>query len=165
MQISEKILRAKQDLDEVFEAGYEKGVAEGGGGEFPVATYFGKTVEELDLKGVTILGTSTVVSQYNLRKLSIPDVKTVASSAISACNMLNSLTFPKSLEQISSSAVTMCSGLTTVTFEGKPKSIASNAFMGCTGIKTVNVPWGLGVIPNAPWGMTSAMINYNYKGD
>lgn len=147
-----------------FIIGLQKGKESGGGG-FPVAAYFGKTVEELDLKGVAVLGTSTVVGQTFLKKLSIPDVKTVSSSAISSCNMLNSLTFPKSLEQLSSSAVVMCTGLTTVTFEGTPNSIASNAFAGCTNIKTVNVPWSLGKVANAPWGMTTATINYNYKGD
>ena len=164
MQISEKILRAKQDLDEVFEAGYEKGKSEGAGA-FPVVDFLAKTVEELDLKGITFLGTNAISSQTLLKKLSIPDVKTLSVSSIVSCSMLNSLTFPKSLENLPNSAVVMCTGITAVTFEGTPKSIGSNAFMGCTGIKTVNVPWSLGEVANAPWGMTSAMINYNYKGD
>lgn len=147
-----------------FVIGFKKG-KESGGGEFPVKAFFEKTAEELDLKGVTVLVSGAISAQPFLTKLSIPDVRLVNSSAISGCNTLTSLTFPKSLEQLYASGVMMCSGLTTVTFEGTPNSIASQAFMSCASIRTVNVPWGQGEVANAPWGATFATINYNYKGD
>lgn len=162
MDRAEKLVLIAENAQRVFDAGLEKGKSEGG---FPVVEYFGKTVEELDLKGVTTLAISAVNAQPLLTKLDIPDVKIISSSAISACTKLPHLTFPKSLKRIDSSGITMCTGLTTVTFEGTPESIATNAFVSCFSLKTVNVPWAMGAVANAPWGITSAMINYNYKGD
>lgn len=52
----------------------------------------------------------------------------------------------------------------TVTFKGTPTSIANNAFQ-TNKITTINVPWSEGEVADAPWGATSATINYNYMGE
>lgn len=51
----------------------------------------------------------------------------------------------------------------TLTFKGTPTSIPANAFS--TSITTINVPWSEGDVANAPWGATTATINYNYNGE
>ena len=132
---------------------------------FPAVDFINGTVEELDLKGVTVLRGYSVYTQKLLKKLSIPDVERIEAQAIQGCTILESLTFPKSLKQIAVAAIVSCSALTTVTFEGTPTSLNSSSMMGCPNVKTVNVPWAEGEVAGAPWGMGSATINYNYKGD
>lgn len=72
---------------------------------------------------------------------------------------------PASLETLSSLAFYNYQySANTITFKGKPNSIANNALQ--TGkITTINVPWAEGEVENAPWGATSATINYNYTGE
>ena len=50
----------------------------------------------------------------------------------------------------------------TLTFLGTPTTIGSSALIPT--ITTLNVPWAEGEVANAPWGATSATINYNYTG-
>lgn len=75
------------------------------------------------------------------------------------------LEIPASLEELSNLAFYQCScpAIATITFKGTPTSIAANAMQN-SNIKTINVPWAEGAVANAPWGATSATINYNYTG-
>ena len=136
----------------------------GGGSDFPVNDFFAKTVTELDLKGVTVLGQYSVNNQAMLTKLLIPDVVSIASQGISSCSILESVTLPKSLKTLSGLAFMSNAGLKTITFEGVPESISTSAFYASGTIKTINVPWSEGEVAGAPWGATSAQINYNYTG-
>lgn len=74
------------------------------------------------------------------------------------------LEIPASVETIESLAFYQYNGeVNTLTFKGTPTTIANNAFQTNT-ITTINVPWAEGAVANAPWGATSATINYNYTG-
>ena len=72
-------------------------------------------------------------------------------------------TFGESLISLDDAVFNCCNGLATVTFKGTPNSILSSVFLSCSNLKTINVPWAEGAVANAPWGATSATINYNYK--
>lgn len=188
LNIAEKTLLLKQDFDEVYakgktdgaaegyesgytegyDAGYAEGEASGGGGsDFPVAEFFSKTAEELDLAGVTVLGAYSIYSHPNLKKLFIPDVESLGVQAIGNCNALESLTFPASLKSIATLSIMNCSALATVTFGGTPESINGSAFVSCPNLKTINVPWLEGAGPaGEPYGAINAKFNYGYvKGE
>ena len=96
---------------------------------------------------------------------SLPNsITTIGNNAFSSCRKLALTSLPSSLTSLGSSAFFGCTGLTTITFKGTPSSIPSSAFTFCSNLKTINVPWAEGAVANAPWGATSATINYNYKG-
>ena len=149
---------------EGYTAGYAEGEASGGGGsDFPVEEFFAKTVEELDLTGITNLGAYSVFGQNELKKIHIPDVETIAMMAIGSCAKLEELTFPASLKSLAMTTVTSCANLKTVTFEGKPESISTMAFSGCSNVTTINVSWQPDEVAGKPWGLPSAaVINYGY---
>lgn len=75
------------------------------------------------------------------------------------------LEIPASVKTLGNLVFYQCSSgaLATITFKGTPTSIANNALQNGN-IKTINVPWAEGAVANAPWGATSATINYNYTG-
>lgn len=75
------------------------------------------------------------------------------------------LEIPASVKEITNLAFYLCTSpaIATITFKGTPTSIANNALQSGN-IKTINVPWTEGAVANAPWGATSATINYNYTG-
>lgn len=74
------------------------------------------------------------------------------------------LKVPASVETLGQLAFYQYNGdVTTITFEGTPNTIANNAFQNSS-FTTINVPWAEGAVADAPWGATSATINYNYTG-
>lgn len=75
------------------------------------------------------------------------------------------LEIPASVKTLGTLVFHQCNSgaLATITFKGTPTSIANNALQNGN-IKTINVPWAEGAVANAPWGATSATINYNYTG-
>lgn len=147
-----------------FIIGFKKGKASGGGSDFPVKEFFEKTAEELNLKNVEVLKTYSIYTFLALKRLTIPDVKTIESSAIYMATGLTSMVLPKSLKTMQGNAFFSCTKLESVTFEGTPESVAAGSFSMCSKLKTINVPWSEGEVAGAPWGATSAQINYNYTG-
>lgn len=77
---------------------------------------------------------------------------------------MGTVTIPASVKTIEDGAFSSMAFLSQVTFQGTPTTISSTAFSNCSGLSTVNVPWAQDAVANAPWGATSATINYNYKG-
>ena len=96
-----------------------------------------------------------------------PNLKKLGKAFVYAKNIFSGteLKIPASLEELLDLAFYQCNcpALATITFKGTPTSIAANALQN-SNIKTINVPWAEGAVANAPWGATSATINYNYTG-
>lgn len=96
-----------------------------------------------------------------------PNLKTLSKSFAYARNIFSGtkLEIPASLEELFDLAFYQCNcpAIATITFKGTPTSIAANAMQNSS-ITTINVPWAEGAVANAPWGATSATINYNYTG-
>jgi hypothetical protein len=93
-----------------------------------------------------------------------PNLKSAADSAFASCRGLKKLTLPAGVS-LGAYTFDYCGALKTVTFQGKPSSIATNIFSGCFVLETINVPWAEGAVSGAPWGASSATINYNYTGE
>ena len=73
------------------------------------------------------------------------------------------VTFPNGITFIDNN-ITSISSVETITFKGKPYEISSFAFESSFSLTTINVPFSEGEVSGAPWGATSATINYNYTG-
>ena len=114
---------------------------------------------------VTSIGDSAFYLCGSLPGVTIPDsVTTIGSSAFESCSSLASVTIPNSVTHVYDLAFGYCDSLTSVTFNGTPSLIDATAFEGSPKLTTINVPWAENAVANAPWGATSATINYNYTG-
>ena len=115
--------------------------------------------------GCTTIGDFAFYSHSALTSVQIPDTVTnIGNSSFYQCSKLAEVNLPVNLNILGTRAFYNCRGLTSITFRNTPTSIANNSFGACTNLKTINVPWASGAVANAPWGATSATINYNYKG-
>ena len=115
--------------------------------------------------GCTAIGDYAFYSHSTLTSVQIPDTVTnIGNSSFYQCSKLAEINIPVNLNILGTRAFYNCRGLTSVTFRNTPTSIANNSFGACTNLKTINVPWEYGAVENAPWGATSATINYNYTG-
>ena len=75
------------------------------------------------------------------------------------------LIFPESTQSIGMFCARACSNLEEITIKATDISnlvIDAQAFEDSTKLKVINVPWSKGEVPNAPWGATNTLINYNY---
>jgi hypothetical protein len=122
-----------------------------------------QTIDESTLKSVSIIREYAFSNCSSLTSVVIPDsVTSIGNWAFSNCDSLTSVEIPDSVTTIDNYAFYSCNRLTSVTFKGTPASIASNIFIYCANLTTINVPWSEGEVADAPWGATSATINYNY---
>lgn len=114
--------------------------------------------------GCTAIGDYAFYSHSALTSVNLPDtVTSIGYRSFYQCSTLAEINLPTALGVIGSQAFYNCKALTSLTFRSTPTSIASNSFGACTNLKTINVPWASGAVANAPWGATSATINYNYR--
>lgn len=136
--------------------------------------------------GLTKIGDSAFRSWTNLALTSLPDtVTSIGDYAFAQCSYLALTSLPSGLTKIGKYTFSMCVRMplasipstvtsigqgafegcrySSITFEGTPTTIHSKAFSQ-SAVNTINVPWAEGEVANAPWGATSATINYNYTG-
>ena len=165
-------------------------IGSNGGSSFPVKEFFEGTCKELTLTDVTTLRGYSIYGISSIERISLQNTEKIATYAIyncssltevnlfeglitmdgnsiANCTQIQSIIFPSTLQSIGWNAMSGCSGLKTVTFLGKPTSIGStfNSTVFPSTVETINVPWSEGEVGGAPWGASSATINYNYKGD
>lgn len=123
------------------------------------------TLTNVNMPNVTEIGKHAFNACKNLVSVSMPKVEIIGISAFMDCAKLAITEIPSGVTEIGSSAFSRCIGLTTITFKGTPTKIASSPyaaiFQSCTNLTTINVPWAEGEVEGAPWGATSAQINYN----
>lgn len=92
-------------------------------------------------------------------------LETIGTQSFANCYAITALEIPASVKTVGTLAFTGCRSLAGVTFKGTPDSISANAFQNCTALAEINVPWAEGAVADAPWGASSAAINYNYSGE
>ena len=130
MTIADKVLLLKQDFDEVYDAGYEKGKAEGGGGgsdDGVLASLIERSITEFDVPvGVKTIGSYCFSYCGKLKKITIPEgVKSIGANALNG-TALTELTLPMSCESVGTYAIYNCASLKSIVF-GNVKTISSNA--------------------------------------
>lgn len=118
--------------------------------------------------------TISVIGQHafeGCRKLALTELPAALTEMQDWCfgycfnndNCARELEMPAGLKRIGSGAFYMGAKLQRITFKGTPDIMATNIFTS-TNIAAINVPWAEGEVSGAPWGATTATINYNYTG-
>lgn len=146
------------------------------------AFYEDKTIQSIELpKSVTAINDHAFDNCNQLRNINISDVTELGTMSFKSCSHLEltSLphkamyipeqcfcssgvkieTIPKNIYVLENGCFIYCVNIKTITFMGSAY-IDPSAFHN-TNIQIINVPWSEGEIPGAPWGATSATINYN----
>ena len=130
MNIAEDVLRAKKDFDDVYDAGYEKGKAEGGtakpeqektvninkNGTTEVLPDEGKTLSKVSVEvDVPTIGGDYTNEQImalidrKITEFTIPYGTTnIGRSVFSACTRLKTLNIPNTVKTIEAEAFSMC---------------------------------------------------------
>ena len=123
------------------------------------------------LKTVSLPSTLTYIGQYafydctGLTAFEFPEgFTTLRSASLAGCKNIRELVFPASLATLEG-AFGGCFNLRKVTFKGKPTTMSTSAFYNCAQLYTINVPWAEGEVAGAPWGASTATVNYNYTGE
>lgn len=113
---------------------------------------------------VTEIGADAFYSCGFMKISKLPaNLITVGYRAFGLCyGMSGEILIPPGVREINADAFQKCNRVTAFTFTGTPDSIASSVFNACASNLIINVPWAEGEVANAPWGATSATINYNY---
>lgn len=150
-----------------------------------------KTGEHYELpEGMTKISEYVFAHHLSLKTVGLPStLQTIENSAFEG-SPVRVGQFPDSLEEISydafynsdnlavvfspgiskigSSAFYGNANLKEVTFvktnqkSGTPAELADDAFDNCPNLVKINVPWGEGEVPGAPWGAVNATVNYKY---
>ena len=140
MSIAEKITTISQNVQKVYDAGYEAG--KGGGGKF--ASLVDKTITEVsagDLAGHTLISASAFSRCDKLTSITIPaSVKTIDTYAFNQCTALTSVIFEEgsACDRIYTSAFYQCS-MAEITLPASILEIASGAFSWCSYLKTFRI--------------------------
>lgn len=80
--------------------------------------------------------------------------------AFDLCLNLSTIVFPEGVQGIYDRAFHGCTSLTCVRFPSTITTISSNA-LDASNVEHIYVPWSEGMIANAPWGATGAVVHYN----
>lgn len=111
---------------------------------------------------VTNMGIRTFNFCTNLTSATIGNgLARINDYTFDGCTNLTSVTVGNGVTSIGEVAFRDCSSLTSITLPNSVTSIHSSAFGNCSNLKDIYVSWGLGKVPNAPWGATNATIHYN----
>ena len=115
--------------------------------------------------GLTSIEVNAFQNCSSLALTYLPDgLTSIKKYAFHNCSKLALASLPYGLTSIGDNAFYGCSSLRTITFKSKPDTISKSSFSSCSKLTTINVPWGEREVANAPWGATTATINYNYVG-
>lgn len=142
MTRSEKVLQLKQDFDDVYETGYEKGKSEGGTDNAAVSALIDGSIKELVIPdGTTLIKGYAFSRCYDLASIEIPDsVLSIGDHAFYCCTGLKSIEIPGSVINIYDSAFSRCSGLTNVAIPDSVTSIGSYGFYECSRLESIVIP-------------------------
>jgi hypothetical protein len=135
MTIADKVGLLKQDFDEVYDAGYEKGKSEGGGGgsdDGVLASLIERSITEIEIPyGVESIGGYAFLSCRQLKKITIPNSVKVISGYSLGILAVDTLDIPDSVTEIGSSAIYSCSNLQSIRLGKGLAKIATNNFNDC----------------------------------
>lgn len=134
MTTAEKVLRLKQDFDEVYDAGYEQGKSEGGGvsDDSVLGSLIDRSITEIEIpEGVTTIGSYAFASCSKAKKLTIPNtvtsIRTQAFNTLGSSTEIDEVIIPDSVTQIGGNAF-FYSGVKKFIISKNITSIPASAF-------------------------------------
>ena len=139
-------------------------------------------LENVDLPLLRSVGEYALLGSSKLRTVSLPSLTSCSTGLFFSCILLESASLPK-LQSMGNNTFYGCSSITQIDLPSI-KSIGNNQISGCNALEVINIgpsitsinagafqgaPTGLvinlpvseGTLPNAPWGATNAVINYD----
>lgn len=156
MSIAEKLALIAENEQKVYNAGYEKGKAEGGGDD-ALKALIERTLTRIEIpRGVSKIGNSAFMDCSDaLGAVNVPEgVTRIEGSAFYACRKISEINLPKSLESVGASAfvalnsidrlalpplvnmiytsMALEAGFSKFVAEGNIHHIAATAFSNCT---------------------------------
>ena len=146
MTLDEKVARAKTDYDEVFEAGYAKGQAEGGGGGISnLALLLSDELEEAtetDLQGVTNIPPYMFALHKNLKKIHFPSsVVNIVGCTFRDNAYIEEITMKDSVTVLGGTAYDYvfykCRKLTSIEISANVTKIYGSCFRQCEALKRI----------------------------
>ena len=111
-------------------------------------------------------GNGLFASMNGLVSVSVPRLKSTGSYAFNASRAIKQIDLP-SVTYIGDIAMSYCSSLEVVNIGPNITRIHATAFANTPAGVVINLPVAEGVLENAPWGATEAVIKYEvpYSGD
>lgn len=144
MSIADKLQTILENEQKVYNAGYEKGKSEGGGGVNKLASVADGTVTELtaeDLAGATKIGKYAFNYRESLLSITIPNgITEIGMHSFEYCRKLKTVTIPESVTSIGEHAFDYCENMTTVNIPNSVTTINICTFYYCKSLKTVIIP-------------------------
>ena len=141
----DKALQLKQDFDDVYQAGYDKGKSEGGGDEI-LFTSHGSMYKQnmvIDISAQDGFYAYAYRNAEEMETLSIPNIKaayTATSSVFEGCTKLKTACLPN-IQRIGTRYFYNCTSLEEVTLgtdENPMQYISKNAFENCSALIRFN---------------------------
>lgn len=117
-------------------------------------------IRSISLPSLTSCGTGIFFSCSLLESVSLPKLATVGSNTFYSCPVLTQIDLP-SAKTIGRETITGCRSLEVINIGPSITSIHSQAFQNAPEGLVINLPVAEGAISGAPWGATSAVINYD----
>lgn len=87
-------------------------------------------------------------------------ITNINERAFDLCLNLSTIVIPEGVQSIYDRALHGCTSLTCIRFPSTITNISSNA-LDASNVEHIYVPWSEGMIANAPWGATGAVVHYN----
>lgn len=165
MSIAEKLTTIAENVPLVYQAGYDKGKSEGGGGTanpyafidgsltsigspatsiLAYACYGMAKIETVDLPNAATSGGYSFRGCTGLKRFNAPNLKTIGSYMFYGCSALTEVNFPVATS-VPSTSFYQCTNLVKADF-GAASSIAASAFAYCTKLEVLILRRTTGVV-------------------
>jgi len=124
-------------------------------------------ITELNIPGgVERIGTSSFSNNPALSKVVLNDgTKSIGESAFASCKLLESVTYPQTLEQIEDKAFNGCEKLANVNFPYSLQKIGASAFAGCKSIDKLILPESINELAKSAFSGCSSLISATFSGN
>lgn len=158
MSIAEKLQTIAENEQRVYDAGYEKGKAEVGGGEEVWYSADGRCYTETITipEGVTTIGQYAFCNCTKLQSVRFPTtLKQIQTAAFHTCNSIISISLPSGITTLGMACFQRCTSLENINLPNSLTTIGPTVFYECRNLKKIAIPSSVTSIGSqAFWGGT-----------
>lgn len=119
-----------------------------------------RKLRTISLPSLTSCGTGIFFGCTLLESVSMPKLQSMGNNTFYSCPAIRQIDLP-SVKTINSNQITGCTSLEVINIGPSITSINATAFQNAPAGLVINLPVSEGALPNAPWGATNAVINYD----